>query len=142
MLLDAQQHLVAAAQAACERSYSPYSGLRVGASLLTGDGQVFSGTNIENASYSATICAERAALAAAVSQGHRTFIALALTFGGKGISVNQILPPCGICLQTLAEFARYARRDIEIVMVSADGSKQVMRKLSELLPLAMTLEAS
>lgn len=137
-----QQQLISAAQAACEHSYSPYSGLQVGAALLTADGQIFCGTNIENASYSLTLCAERSALAAAVSQGHRAFIALALTSRGKGIATHEILSPCGACRQVLAEFAALNRQDIEIIMVSADHTQKNILTTSALLPLAMRLEAN
>ena len=84
---------------AARRSYSPYSQFAVGAALLTDGGKVYTGCNVENASYGMTICAERVAVLKAVSEGHRKFKALAVV-GGRGKAV----PPCGACLQVLAEF--------------------------------------
>lgn len=132
--------LISSAEKVCEQSYSPYSGLQVGAAILTKDGQIFCGTNIENASYSVTLCAERVALASAVSQGHQSFVALALTYRGKGIKPDQILPPCGVCRQSLVEFAEPNGSDIVIIMVSADKSKQEIKGISTLLPISMKLE--
>ena len=87
-----------AAVHASKHSHSPYSGYAVGAALLTEDGAIFGGTNIENASYGATMCAERVALFKAVSEGAQAVVALAVYAGSS-------LPyPCGMCLQTLSEF--------------------------------------
>jgi cytidine deaminase len=94
---------VAARQAASEallNAYAPYSGFAVGASLLCDDGRVFSGCNVENASYPAGICAERSALACAVTQGARGFSLLVVC-----TKADQPTPPCGICRQAIAEFA-------------------------------------
>lgn len=88
--------LLAAAKAARERAYAPYSGLKIGAAVLTETGDVFVGVNIENASYGVTLCAERVALASAVTTGARGFRALALA-GPPGTS------PCGVCRQVLWE---------------------------------------
>lgn len=88
--------LVRSALAARQRAYAPYSNYWVGAAVLTVDGSIFLGCNVENASYPATICAERVALSAAVAQGHRDFVAIAVaTFNGG--------TPCGICRQVMAE---------------------------------------
>jgi len=91
--------LLAAARDAATRSYSPYSKFPVGAALMTKEGQVFSGCNVENVSYGLTLCAERTALAAAVAAGHHHFKAIAVV-GGRGKAAT----PCGACLQVLAEF--------------------------------------
>ncbi len=107
---------------AMKRSYSPYSGFRVGAALLSSDGRVFQGCNIENASYSVTNCAERTALFKAVSEGAREFLAIA-------IAAEDSAPwPCGVCRQALNEFAPNIR-----VLVTWDGNR-AEALLSELLP--------
>lgn len=90
--------LLSAALAARQRAYAPYSNYQVGAALLTADHTVVTGCNVENAAYPATICAERVALTAAVAQGHRAFIAIAVATVNGGT-------PCGICRQVMAELA-------------------------------------
>lgn len=90
-----------AARRAAESSYSPYSRFRVGAALLCGDGTVVTGTNVENRSFGLTICAERSAVASAVSAGRREFLALAVSTP----DVEEAVPPCGACRQVLSEFA-------------------------------------
>ncbi len=88
--------LVNAALKAREHAYAPYSNYRVGAAVLTDDGSIVVGCNVENAAYPATICAERVALTAAVAQGHRKLVALAVATENGG-------SPCGICRQVMAE---------------------------------------
>lgn len=94
------EELVDRAREARGRAYAPYSGFAVGAALRSADGQVVLGVNVENAASPAGICAERAALAAAVSRGLRDFDAIAVAAGG-----SEACLPCGTCLQSLAEFA-------------------------------------
>lgn len=117
--------LVRLAMDARQMSYSPYSKFRVGAALVTSGGDYYTGTNIENASYGATMCAERVAIFKAISEGHRTDIT------GIAIASDQQLPipPCGMCRQVMAELPI----DVEVLMVGADGS-HVFKPLSELLP--------
>ena len=95
--------LMKAAAKAREYSYSPYSGFKVGAALLTKSGKVFTGCNVENAAYSPTNCAERTAVFKAVSEGEREFLAIAIV-GGKGEELSDFCAPCGVCRQVLAEF--------------------------------------
>lgn len=136
-LTPSQLALVEAAVAVLPRAYSPYSGLRVGAALRCGDGAIVAGTNLENASYGLSICAERVALASANSQGCVNIHALAVTASGSGLAADGILPPCGACRQVITEAAQRAGRDIEILLASPDKSRIVITSSRELLPLAM-----
>jgi cytidine deaminase len=116
--------LMQSAQQAMQRSYSPYSKFPVGAALLTDDGRVFTGCNIEDASFSAGICAERTALVKAVSEGFRKFKAIAIT-SKKGSECY----PCGTCRQFLSEFGI----DLDLLIDSKNGNFKVVN-LRELLP--------
>lgn len=96
-----------------ENSYCPYSGYAVGAALLSADGRVFTGTNIENAAFSPTICAERAAFASAVSSGAREFLAIAVCGGKQGREPDPACTPCGVCRQVMKEFCK---PDFEVIL--------------------------
>lgn len=109
---------------ASEKSCSPYSNFKVGAVLLTQDGQIFTGCNIENASYSLTMCAERTAFFKAVSSGFRDFKAIAVAGSSDG-DFSKPCPPCGACLQVMAEFC-----NDDFMIVLADG----VYRLSDFLP--------
>ena len=122
------KELVEKAVKALENSYSPYSGFKVGAALLTKDGRIFVGCNIENASYPAGICAERTALGNAVSAGAGDFLKIAIA-GGKNGKITDYCPPCGICRQVLSEFCS---EDFEILLYNVKSIKS--HRLSELLP--------
>lgn len=100
---------------AAKTAYAPYSGFTVGAAILCDDGTVFTGCNIENASYSVTVCAERVALFSAVAAGHRKFRAIAVAGSADG-DFSKPVPPCGICRQALSEFFG---EDTEVIL--ADG---------------------
>ncbi|MDE5862130.1 MAG: cytidine deaminase [Ruminococcus sp.] len=115
---------------ASEKSYSPYSKFKVGAVLLTEDGQIFTGCNIENASYSMTICAERTAIFKAVSSGFTDFKAIAIA-GSSGDDFSEPCTPCGACLQVLSEFC-----DDDFMIVLSDG----VHKLKDFLPNRFTKE--
>ncbi|MCU0840980.1 MAG: cytidine deaminase [Thiobacillaceae bacterium] len=131
------RRLIEAAREAADHAYSPYSGLSVGAALLGADGSVVSGANVENAAYPLGICAERTAIAAAVSQGLKDFRAIAVTARGSALATDGLLSPCGACRQTLIEFAQLAGHDIQVLLASPDGQRVLLTSARELLPLAM-----
>ena len=119
-----EQELCRAAIAMLDRSYSPYSHFPVGAALECSDGTVFTGCNIENAAFGPTICAERTAIAKAVSEGHRDFVRIVIAGRSEGLCV-----PCGTCRQVLREFAP----DIEVICLNGAGEERTFT-LEELLP--------
>jgi cytidine deaminase len=106
------------------KAYAPYSGFKVGAAVVTRSGKVFSGCNVENASYGLTICAERSAVAAAIAAGENDFIAIAVVTDAAEPSV-----PCGACRQVLAEFSPSAK----VISLSASGGRQTFT-VGDLLP--------
>lgn len=107
-----------------ERAYCPYSHFQVGAALECSDGTIFTGCNVENSSYPVSLCAERVALAKAVSEGHQDFRRIVLAGSG-----NQFCTPCGMCRQFMAEFAP----DLEVICLNNSGEAKTFH-LSELLP--------
>lgn len=123
------QVLIDRAKAAMSHSYSPYSGYKVGAALLCGDGTVYEGCNIENASFTPTICAERTAFFKALYDGHRDFVAIAVCGGKDGI-ITGSFPPCGVCRQVMREFCD---DDFLVILIGADGANET-RTLGQLLP--------
>ena len=129
-----KQELIREAIAARKRSYSPYSHFQVGAALLCADGTVYQGCNIENASYSPTVCAERTAFFKAVYDGHRDFAAIAVC-GGKDGVITGAFPPCGVCRQVMAEFCK---ADFEILLAK-DTENWKSYTLEQLLPERFTL---
>ena len=114
-----------AARSARRKAHAPYSHFKVGAALLSADGRVFTGCNVESSSYSLTICAERTALFKAISDGAREFKAIAVV-----ADESSITPPCGACRQVLWDLAG----NIDVVLPS--GSRITVRKLKSLLPIA------
>ena len=111
-----------------KNSYSPYSHFRVGASLLTKQGRVFTGCNIESAAYWPSLCAERVAIFKAVSEGYKEFTELAIFTEAKDLSFS-----CGGCRQVLQEFADLQNKDIKITMANSYG-KKATKKLSKIFP--------
>jgi cytidine deaminase len=122
------ENLIAEAMKAREKAHAPYSRFAVGAALLAKSGRIYTGCNVENASYGLSTCAERVAVFKAVSEGERDFEAIAVVTE-KGV------PPCGACRQVLMEFGE----DIQVIVANGDGEYRVFA-LRELLPEAFTPE--
>lgn len=122
------------AKEAMQKAYSPYSNCKVGAALLTKSGKVYLGCNIENASFSPTICAERSAVASAVSNGEREFAAIAVC-GGKDGVIDGAFFPCGVCRQVLREFCTDG---FPVYTLTKDGI--VSLTLGDLLPHSFSSE--
>ncbi|KAI0788361.1 cytidine deaminase [Fomes fomentarius] len=131
-----RERLIKATFEAKEFAYARYSNFRVGAALLTTTGEIIKGANIENASYGGTICAERTAFVKAVSEGKRSFTALAVV-----TDVKSAISPCGMCRQVIREFCA---QDMPILLIPADHEKRLVEgipdggvketSISELLP--------
>ncbi len=124
-----KKDLVNAAKEAMKNSYSPYSDFKVGAALLSKDGKVYKGCNIENAAYGPSNCAERTAIFKAVSEGVKDFEAIAIVGGKSGI-IEDFCPPCGVCRQVMAEFCH---EDFKIILGGKDDDIKEF-SLGELLP--------
>ena len=124
--------LVTLAIKARENAYAPYSGYKVGAALKTKSGKIYLGCNIENASFSPTVCAERTAIFKAVSEGEKEFEAIAVT-GGKE-EISDFAPPCGVCRLVMSEFCK---EDFKIILYN--GKEEKVYTLKELLPLSFSL---
>lgn len=123
--------MVAVATSAMKNAHAPYSKFTVGAALLLKDGRIVPGCNVENASFGATVCAERTAIGAAVAQGDKEFDAVCVIAG-----IEEIVTPCGICRQSLLEF----NRDMTVICVTPGGKREVF-KIQELLPHAFTSDS-
>lgn len=122
-----QHQLIEAAIAARQHAYTPYSHYKVGAALLTADGEVITGCNIENSSYTPTVCAERVAIFKAVSEGITSFQAIAVVTENGG-------SPCGVCRQVMGEFML----DAQVLIADAQGKLLETLTVAELLPRAFT----
>ena len=127
--------LIEQAVKATERSYSPYSSFKVGAALLTKNGKIFTGCNIENASFSPTVCAERVAFFKALSEGEREFTAIAIV-GGKNEVGKEPCAPCGVCRQVMTEFCN--PNEFKIILPHQNGNDEYL--LKELMPLSFNGE--
>jgi cytidine deaminase len=134
-LTDVYYQLIDKAHEARAASYSPYSGIAVGAALLTSSGRIYLGANIENASYSPTICAERVAFFKAISAGEREFAAIAVVGAKAGEEPSGNFPPCGVCRQVMSEFC-----GPEFMIVLGTRDKFEMIPFSEMLPHSFTKE--
>lgn len=129
MIMSDNARLIDIAIKARESAYSPYSKFCVGAALLCSDGSVYEGANIENASYGATICAERVAFSRALLDGKRKFEAIAIVGSKRGDGVSAYCAPCGICRQFMAEFC-----DADFIVLLSDGESIKRLTLGDLLP--------
>lgn len=109
-----KKELVRLALEARQMAYAPYSHWTVGAALLTAEGKLYKGCNIENASYTPTNCAERTAFFKAISEGERNFAAIAIVGGPEGEKPYGICPPCGVCRQVMMEFCDYEKFEVTL----------------------------
>ena len=121
--------LVKKANEARNKSYCPYSGFAVGAALLCSDGTIYTGANIENASYTPTICAERVAFFKAINEGEREFAAIAIAGGEVGKPPKADFPPCGVCRQVMGEFC-----SPDFIVIWGNSEKITVKTLGEILP--------
>lgn len=128
------EKLIEEAEKARTFSYTPYSGFKVGAALLCGDGTIVRGCNVENAAYGSTNCAERTAIFKAVSEGKRQFTAIAIVGSKEGVKPGDraYCAPCGVCRQVMREFAN--PKEFQIIMAKHKGDYCV-RTLEELMPM-------
>ena len=129
-----EEELVKSALEARERAYTPYSHFKVGAALLTAEGEVIQGCNIENASFSVTNCAERTAFFKAVSEGEREFSAIAVV-GGYELDFKDYFAPCGVCRQVMAEFCDMSTFK---VILGKNGGEFRVFTLKEILPFGIS----
>ena len=128
------QLLIDSAKEARKKAYSPYSSFSVGAALLTKSGKCYTGANIENASFSPTVCAERVAFFEAIHQGEREFAAIAIVGDDAQNALTAFCPPCGVCRQVMAEFCD---KSFEILLF--DGKKIKRYTLDQLFPVRFAL---
>lgn len=123
--------LIKKAEVARLTSYSPYSSFSVGAALITEDGRIFTGSNIENAAFSPSCCGERVAFYKAISSGERHFKAIAIVGGKSKERPEKICPPCGVCRQVMLEFC--SQSDFKIIM-AINENNYITKTLKELMP--------
>ena len=129
------EKLIAKAHEMQGMSYVPYMAFAVGAALLTKDGKIYGGCNIQNVAFTPNICAERVAFFKAISEGERDFRAIAIV-GGKNREIGDMCYPCGVCRQVMAEFCE---PDFEIVVRDSAGNTEI-RTLAELFPCSFGLK--
>lgn len=121
-----EKELIEAAREVRERAYAPYSKFKVGAAIRTKDGKIYTGCNVESASYGLTVCAERVAIWKAVSEGEKEFAEIAVV-----ADTQELTPPCGVCRQIIWEFCN----DIPVIFANLKGNSEVVT-MKELLPRA------
>ncbi len=123
--------LIRSATEARKKAYAPYSGYLVGAALLTNELRIYTGCNIENASYTPSICAERTAISKAVSEGWHKFKAIAIVGGKKDCEITQYAFPCGVCRQVMSEFVN---PDEFVIIVAKNENDYKLYSLNQLFP--------
>lgn len=121
-----EKELVEAAREVRERAYAPYSNFQVGAAVRTKQGKIYTGCNVESASYGLTVCAERVAIWKAVSEGEKDFEEIAVV-----VDTEELTPPCGVCRQIIWEFCG----DVPVILANLKGDAETVQ-MSELLPRA------
>ena len=129
------RELVDAARAATDTAYAPYSGVRVGAALRGADGRIYIGSNVENAAYGSTMCAERTAVGAANARGERAFHDVAVAAAGSRLPADRPVSPCGTCRQVLHEMASATGTRTRVLMTTPGSDEITIAGLDELLPL-------
>lgn len=127
--------LIEKALSARDNAYAPYSSFCVGAALLCANGKIYTGCNVESASYTPTCCAERTAFLKAVSEGERSFLAIAIVGGNKSSADFDFCSPCGVCRQVMSEFCDDG---FKIILANSAGEYKIFT-LAELLPLNFKL---
>ncbi|MEI7452536.1 MAG: cytidine deaminase [Candidatus Falkowbacteria bacterium] len=135
LTLDRQKLLKAAAEA-MKNDYNPYSHFYVGAAILTSKGKIITGSNVENAAYGSSICAERSALVRMTSEGNQKAVRMAIIGQAGKKAVDMPVTPCGACRQMIIEAAQFSAVDVEVIMSNTKMDKIIIATISELLPLA------
>lgn len=136
LLEEQNKELLDAAEKAIETAYNPYSRFAVGAAILTSTGEVITGSNVENAAYGSTICAERAVVLRANAMGFKNFEKIAIIGKYRDEETEEITTPCGCCRQVISEFALFSGKNIEIIMSNTKKDRIMIANIDELLPLA------
>jgi cytidine deaminase len=134
-LTDGWKSLLSEAERVMENAYNPYSRFYVGAALLARNGEIIGGTNVENAAYGSTICAERSAILRANAMKILSFDALAIIARGENFDTTEVTGPCGSCRQMIYESSQISEKDFEILMSTTRKDKIIIATIKELLPL-------
>lgn len=131
-----QKKLIDNATKVMETAYNPYSNFYVGAAILAQNGKIIVGSNVENAAYGSTICAERSAILHANALGIRTFDKVGIIARGQDFDTTEVTAPYGSCRQMLYESSQISERNLEIIMSTTKKDKIIIATIEELLPLA------
>jgi len=131
-----EKKLLNEAKKVMKTAYNPYSKFYVGAAILSQDGRIITGSNVENAAYGSTICAERAAILRANALGVRSYDKVAIIAKGQDFDTTEVSAPCGSCRQMLYESSQISEKNLEIIMSTTKKDKIIIATIEELLPLA------